>query len=350
MDNSIKEKVIQMLMTLPVCKVSSNKKNWTVRCPYCGDSKTANHGHFSILIDLNSNTPMLYRCFRCNESGIFTDKTLEDLNLYLSASDRNQLNYYNRLSGGNSNITSEPKRYKVPEYTDTTLNRLKLQYLNDRIGGSLSFSDTTQYKIIISLKEFLRYNHLNANTMQDTMLRDTIINELESRYIGFLSSNNNKITFRNIDGNGYFGRYYKLTIDLLNTSENTFYSLASSYDLLYTSDIHIHITEGTFDILGVYLNTDQTAYSNSIYIASCGFGFGRIIQYLIYKGVTTDIILHVYSDSDKTDDDIRRILNRNFYKMWIKEIFIHRNIYPGEKDYGVPKNRINDYKYLINLK
>ena len=61
MDNGIeiKREVINLLQTLPVCKPSTNMKNWTVRCPYCGDSKTANHGHFSILIDLDSDVDNL---------------------------------------------------------------------------------------------------------------------------------------------------------------------------------------------------------------------------------------------------------------------------------------------------
>ena len=42
----IKEQIINQLKTLPVCKPSSNMRNWVVRCPYCGDSLNPKHAHF----------------------------------------------------------------------------------------------------------------------------------------------------------------------------------------------------------------------------------------------------------------------------------------------------------------
>ena len=109
----------------------------------------------------------------------------------------------------------------------------------------------------------------------------------------------------------------------------------------------MHITEGTFDILGVYLNINHNHLQNNLFLASCGFGFTRILKFLIYKGVTTNIILHVYADADKSDKEILNTFNNEFYNIWIDSIIIHRNIISGEKDYGVTKDRINDFSYKI---
>ena len=96
--SEIKEQIINQLKTLPICKPTSNMRNWVVRCPYCGDSMKSNHGHFSILIDLQSDAPMLYRCFRCNESGILIPQVLEDLNLGYDQSLNQNLNLLNKLN------------------------------------------------------------------------------------------------------------------------------------------------------------------------------------------------------------------------------------------------------------
>lgn len=347
MDSSVKLKIINLLKTLPVCKPTSNHKNWVIRCPYCGDSKTANHGHFSILIDINSNTPIIYRCFRCNESGILTNSTLEDLGIYLSSDIKNSLIYYNKYSSRNRISNNEPKNYKIPSWSLCANNLKKLLYINTRLGTSLTLEDCINYKIILSIKEFLEYNKIYYNQENHAMLKSKTIEELENNYVGFLSSNNNKITFRDISNNGFFGRYYKITLDLYNNSTNTFYALDAQYDLLYTDSIHVHITEGTFDILGVYLNINHNHLQNNLFLASCGFGFTRILKFLIYKGVTTNIILHVYADADKSDKEILNTFNNEFYNIWIDSIIIHRNIISGEKDYGVAKDRINDFSYKI---
>ena len=78
----VKEKIIEELQTLPVYIPQSGGKQHVVRCPYCGDSHDLSHGHFSIRIDTSDpNDPLLYRCFKCENSGLFTLETLHDLGL-----------------------------------------------------------------------------------------------------------------------------------------------------------------------------------------------------------------------------------------------------------------------------
>ena len=37
-----------------------------------------------------------------------------------------------------------------------------------------------------------------------------------------------------------------------------------------------------------------------------------------------------------------RVLNSGINKYWIDHAYIHRNMYQGEKDFGVPANRIKE--------
>jgi hypothetical protein len=176
--------------------------------------------------------------------------------------------------------------------------------------------------------------------------------ELDDNYVGFLSSNNNKIIFRDItpDNIGFFGRYYKIVLDLLNRTPNTFYSISNTFNLLYTEPIDIRVAEGTFDILSIYKNLFNPPPQNSLFFAAGGFNYSTIIKYIIFMGVTTDINFHIYSDNDKTDTDHINSLRNPLYHIWIDKLIIHRNAYMGEKDFGVPLSRIIDEKYILHWK
>ena len=349
-----KKALIAQLQTLPVCKPNSAKRNWVVRCPYCGDSKTANHGHFSILIDINSDAPLLYRCLRCNESGIISSQTLEDLGLYVSNEFVRDLSLFNATSINPIYFKDRVKKFEVSLPTDSGENARKLDYINQRLGLDLTYEKCVEYKIVLSLVDFLRHNRIKISDVNDgssiNLPRRSIL-ELNQKYLGFLSSNNNKITLRDCtaDQSGFFGRYYKVTIDPFNQSPNTFYGLKNQFDLLYTGPIYVHIAEGTFDILSIYENLEHPPSQNSLFFASCGYGFNTIVKYLIYMGVCTDINLHIYSDNDKSDLDHLKSL-KGPIKLWIDNVFVHRNGFPGEKDFGVPKDKIKEYFYRLRLR
>lgn len=64
-------------------------------------------------------------------------------------------------------------------------------------------------------------------------------------------------------------------------------------------------------------------------------------------GVNTDLIIHLYSDSDKSDYENTKIIANGINQCWVNTAYIHRNQYMNEKDFGVPINRIIDSKIKI---
>ena len=60
-----------------------------------------------------------------------------------------------------------------------------------------------------------------------------------------------------------------------------------------------------------------------------------IIGYLVGQ------VKHKKQDYNKIKDDIK-ILNSGINQYWIDHAYIHRNMYPDEKDFGVPANRIKE--------
>ena len=51
--------------------------------------------------------------------------------------------------------------------------------------------------------------------------------------------------------------------------------------------------------------------------------------------------LHYYPDKDVSDQEFL-YSTQSKIQLLLSSIFIHRNIYNGEKDFGVPINRINE--------
>lgn len=338
-----KDMVLSKLKTLSVCKPNSAQTQWVVRCPYCGDSHDHTHGHFSILINRGTDDVMKYRCFKCNEAGLLTADNLEDLGLYLTEDERNAIRVCNRSSGKSSYNRNRPKNYKVPPVVISAAVEPKLQYLKQRIGVDFTPELITRCKIILSVVDFINMNHIPTKDLSYQLLQT-----LENYYVGFLSANNNKVTFRRINDNEKLLRYFKWTIDSFNTTPNNFYAPENiQVPLLYTDPIHIHIAEGTFDILSIMLNMEHDPSQMHLFYGSCGYNFDTIVKFLIYQGVNTDLTVELYSDADKSDYSNMKVLSSGRNEIWIDHAVIHRNRYPGEKDYGVPPERIIDGTRII---
>lgn len=337
--HTLKMKILQSLQTLPICIPNSAKTQWVVRCPYCGDSiKHQDHGHFSILIDMNSDTPMLYRCLRCNESGLLSAETMEDLGLIIDNDMARDLRRSTRRIVSSEYYQSKPATYKIPQFIQRGENSEKLYYLNERIGTSFTLADMDKIRVVLSIDEFMKENHLRG--LPEVSPRT--LQFLESNYIGFLSANRNRLVFRSIRSNENYIRYFKAVINAQNLSKGTFYTIPTSFDLLYRDDIHVHIAEGTFDILSIKYNLPHPEPGTHIYYASCGFNFNSIIKFLIAKGVNTNLHVHIYSDRDKSDYEHNKYLRSMIASAWLDHIYIHRNQHPLEKDYGVARSRIED--------
>lgn len=327
-----------------MCNINSLETQYVTRCNYCGDSSDPAHGHFSIHIDINNDTPMMYRCLKCDASGLITDTVLEEAGVYLSSDMQSELKSFNRKAAKKMNLVNvDMEHFNVPVYNDSLINSRKLDYLNRRLGTNIDYIEAQDMKVILNLYDFIKLNDMPTIAA----LKMSHIKFLNDNYIGFLSTNNNCITFRNITENKSYMRYFKTLINPTNINPDTFYSLPNSIDLLYTKDINVHISEGIMDILSVYKNVVNKK-DNNFYYASCGFGYLTILKYLIHHGLNSGLNIHIYSDNDKKDyDHFKYLFHRSSISYWMDHIWIHRNTYENEKDYGVPLKNIIDSHYII---
>lgn len=340
-DKELKQLIIDGLSDLPVYYPNRTNTQHVIRCQACGDSRTLSHAHLSIHIDVDDDLPMFYRCFKCNDSGIVNRAKLIEWGVVLDADSEASLGIYNKKSKKKyrTKFSDKWEDYFAPEIDPTTLSEMKLAYLNARLGSDFTLTDAQKLKIVTSLEAFYSANYMKGNL--DRSMRRNI----ESRYIGFLSTNNNRIMFRNtsavIPDTDY--RWYNVILNSDNMNPYTFYSIPNSIDMYYTHDINIHIAEGIFDILSIYHNVNGDLTDNNFYYASCGSSALNVLDFLIDRGINTGLNVHIYADKDKSDYFHMKYLlkDTNVYQ-WCKNIFIHRNRFENEKDYGVPSSRIED--------
>lgn len=347
MNQDIKLRLIELLKQRGdphgAYSVSVNRKQHYTRCPYCGDSKNLSHAHMSIKIDVDTEFPIVFRCLKCDMKGLVTEDVIAELNLPVDNDFIKNLNSYTRKSMKLAKLTNfEMEKYLVPIYVESSLNTMKLNYINNRLGTSMTYQTAHDMKILLNLFDFMVLNEIESieglsfNTMKT----------LNKYYVGFLSTNNNCIVFRDITGTQKY-RYFKCILNQKNINPDTFYSVPNKLPLMYTDDIHIHVAEGIFDILSIQQNLIKTTQNNLFY-ATCGFGAITLIKYLIHHGINTGINFHIYSDNDKTDDDHKKYLfTRSGYTDWLDHIYIHRNQFSNEKDYGVPLSNICDRKIQL---
>lgn len=328
-------------------KKAGGGKECIIRCPYCGDSNDKNSAHLYVGINRKRLGVISYNCFRCNASGDVSRPFLNTLGI----TDYELINTvlsYNLSKGGNifsgmtrhTGVVGQMRQAvtansiipvkNTPEYLK------KLEYINRRIGGCLTLYDLIPYRIILNIKDYFEANRITAYTRDPRILDD-----LAFGFLGFLSVDGTHITLRRLVPENKVHpslskRYVNYTI---NDSGYQIYCIREAIDPSQPNSIVI--CEGAFDALSIHYNL-LYPYMNKVIIAACGKGIPNVLEYLIHKKgmdffYTT---FHIYIDNDllpKEINDIRML----FRKLGLPCI-LHRNGYPGEKDFGVPGSNIMD--------
>ena len=327
-------------------KKAAGGRECVIRCPYCGDSKDPRSAHLYVGYNRRKNS-ISYHCFKCNTNGDVGIQFFRTLGIYdsniinlvveFNSSHRVTTNVYNKDHQGyqtnNSIITADPiiPVFDTPEYIK------KLSYINNRIGGNLTFRDIQAYRIVLNLMDFLTMN--GVTTFSRTM---NIMDQLAFGFVGFLSADSTHVTLRRIVPEdkvheSISKRYTNYTIH-----ENGIQMYCIREWVNELAPNVVCIAEGAFDILSLHYNF-LSAFPNKIMFAACGKGVDSVIRYLVYTKRMSLInsTFHIFIDNDISAKDLINY-KRTIISMGIP-YHIHRNVYEGEKDYGVPASRIRDF-------
>lgn len=313
------------------------------RCPLCGDSKKHNDSrHFYISLGDN-NEPYFYYCFLCNNSGLITPNFLMNvMGIYDTSINVKVSNYNNKqLKLSKNDKYNDNKIYYLNNYIeDNDLSRVKLNYINKRLGLNLDYSELLKRKIVLNLYDLFKTNKI------DNITRDKrIVDELDKSFIGFISKDNAFLNMRNLrKGKVYESidkRYVNYNIFGKFNNRERFYVLPTQINLNDYNRIRINITEGPFDVLSVFYNLNDSKEYHNIYSAVGGSGYMNIIKYFLLDMKLYNVEFHVYRDSDQDMDIMYDI--RDFIYPYNIPIYIHTNTFTGEKDFGVSSDKIRDY-------
>ena len=342
----------QLHLLFPDSKDASAKREVTINCPLCtreGMTDTGHHMYISLGLD---GKPPMFNCFRnINHRGILTKEVLED---FSGRGDIIDSELLSEIESNNKRV-SNLSRYRlnrqgkldlrVPIPKDNQISAYKLNYINKRLGLDLTYEDLASCKIILSLYEFLGYNSYKKIT-RSKFIADTINNV----FVGFLNNNNTAIIFRNLMNDearkkvhkSLDSRYIKYTIS--DVDAGGYYIIPSVCNIY--DHIDIHIAEGTFDILSIFYNLRKANRNNNIFAAIGGNTYISLIKYFITTQSLINVTFHIYIDND-IDDFVLKGIQKKLTPLGIPS-YVHVNMYEGEKDFGVSKDKINEYVYKLS--
>lgn len=331
-----------LLSNIPSAKSVSGGREINCRCFYCGDSTNKNKGHFYISIPKSDNELSFFNCFKCPAQGIVTNQTLIEwgigepsMMMWLISHNKKALN-----NPSNGKYINKAYKYNIKNtfISNDKLSEYKLSYINNRLGTCLSFEDCLDEKIVLNLNDLLKSNHIN-----ELSRHPNIVECLDAGFIGFLSIDNSFVNMRNLEISKLPETIDKryVNYNILGQYDNThrFYTAPVQIDMGNPNPIKIHLAEGPFDILSIKHNLRKVT-DNSIYSAIGGNGYLGIIRYFITQMALPNLEVHYYPDSDVLQYKLLNIAE--LLQPFGYGFYIHRNTYPGQKDFGVSSQLIHE--------
>jgi hypothetical protein len=310
----------------------------SIRCPYCGDSRhNPSATHMGIKFIPSPKVPVpSYHCFRCNESGSINAKFLKDVGIdnkvikkYLK---------YKKIYVYNSAPTIKEVKFDRGTYdykfTQDTDSR-QYKYLRDRFKMDFTEDDIKRFKIILNPISFI-------STFSKEKIKEFDIKIDLKDYIGFLSQDGNQAVFRAIDKDKN-PRFYNLTIE--ETDYRKLYVINNDVDIK-KKKFRFVLTEGIFDLIGVYMHfyKDNEDLSDTIFLAALGKSFEEPINRLVQTGFL-DFDIYLFADtSEDIDVEFYANLLNNPY---VDEVYVATNTKEGEKDFGVSLDRIEFDDFVL---
>lgn len=346
---TIQDRLREQLHTLfPDAKDCGNKKEVSINCPLCNQEGHIDKGHHMYISLGYDDKPPMYNCFRnINHRGLLTESVLKRFTTYSHGIDtalmedlanyNSKLATINRYSSNKSTIMelkNESEAYIQNGYQNPSIFNaigLKMAYFNDRLGLDITNpTELLKKKVVFNLDYLLLANRLNPNVDKETF------DILNSDYIGFITNTNAYIVFRNTYRKNS-PRFYNYKIFPQYKGKAGYYIMPTKCDTL--KHIDIIIAEGIFDIFGIYYHIYNKNEDNKIYCAICGNSYVSAMQYFTAELGIIDCTFHIYMDSDTNESFRDKIID--YSKKICADTYIYYNMYVGEKDFGVHKNRLN---------
>lgn len=336
-----------LLNILPEARTAKGGEQIVCICPYCGDRS----GHCYIGPFNDDTVPVMHNCFHCDphnpmKSGIVNQNWLNGYNLWMpegfNSVSKDKSGFRAKRITGRTVLDLGPTKV-----TDNKLTRHKLEYINGRLGTQLSYDDATQLKLVLNISDVLNGNEVKSYTRNMCDMET-----LDKYFIGAIGANNNMISLRNLTykkGSNLpkydlLGKKYVNYVVNEHMNTDKYYVIPTNLNTIVP--VNIHVCEGFMDALGIFFNVlHGDTNGNHVVIAGFGKSYSEAVEYVLsaYPFVMANV--HLYPDADVDDRSVKSVARK--IAPIVDSITCHRNAYPGEKDYGVTADHIQDSHYSI---
>ncbi len=309
---------------LRVKRFYNNFTQASIRCPYCNDSIKLSSSHLYILL---TNDPYLglplfpFDCKKCDCDGNYRGSIFESEQILeiLDIVDNDVLyEYYQKVQKENliKKANSARKTLSVQHAThifrnkrlfmpvkNNALNRRKLAYVNNRLPFIQTLEDMSRLNMVPSIGDVYTYN---KNLPKEfNVYKKKVMNRLHKDYVGFVSVDYGKITFRDIT-NTHEKRYYNLGLYENDDNSQNLYFIPTTVNIM-SPYITVVIAEGAFDVVRAYYDFYNCREHNVIYAAAGNsHGYAAIIKHILSLGFV-NFNVDLYADQDVTIDEFAHV-------------------------------------------
>lgn len=323
-------------------KNASGGKEVSGKCKYCPDGSDPRHGHMYISIPQNPGDISWFYCQKCKASGIVDNRRLIEWGMYDPEIATNLIKINDSARKLGNKKAFERQVYNLYNCIGSNIDlaKTKLSYINNRLGINLGLQEAINEKIIFNIADVLQVNNITKLTRYKNILE-----QLNQYFVGFLSLDNNFINLRrlcqeNIVYESIDKRYVNYNIHDKQDNTEKFYVMPVNINASIPTRIQIHIAEGPFDILSIRHNLRKDP--NAIYAAIGGSAYKGLVMHIINTLYLYFVEVHIYPDNDihgrnRVMEDLS-----DYLKPYNIPLYVHRNIFPGQKDFGVSLEKITE--------
>ena len=288
--------------------VKDRPKNFVTRCPFCEMNQNKKK-HYHLWI---SKTAPIFHCFSCGVGGGLYKLLQKIAGTDVSEKyiDKEQVK---KVSKEQIQKVEEPtKRLYLPEL-DEGLFHLKSIFMKKRLGYTNAPLNSVK-GLILDANKFWEVNNIPI-TPSLFKMKDF----LQQNFVGFLSENETKVIFRNIEPESDF-RYYKHQIK--ETEFLDYYKLVGGN---YYSN-QVVLAEGIFDILSESA-FDNVGLKNStkLYAAALSKSYSSLLKSIAFNEQIFKMRVVILSDKDVELEDYKKLKKYNSHIIESLTVFYNKN-------------------------
>ena len=297
-------------------------------CPWCGERK----GKCYIKMILDDDTPMLYHCFICQESGVVNSTFLDKLGIdNFHDGDVNELDqiirgnssgYRKQIKSSNGDVECNLKEYLINDGYDNNI----AEYMKKRFDiKSIDTNKMLEWCVVSNIKKYLIDIGYKQVTDPHIILNNRI----------WFRMRNGSAVGRLISGKGE--RW--MVISNKREHEKNIYVIGNLFNLSGRV-IRVWMGEGVMDVIGMQNKLEQSvdesdfAEMNDVFIAVMGRMYSSGFEWLIGRGLFGESVeVNIICDDDYTN--IEKQIKK--YRKCFYKIKVFKNMI--DKDCGVaPEN------------